>query len=179
MKGGDRERETRRVVTPVSNGERRFGLRPAGEAASRVAAPIVALGGGGVLVRLKAEWSAVAGAELAAQTWPEKLGRDGALKLRVTPGFALDLQHRASLIIDRINVFFGRAAVTRLVLVQGTLPLANSGQRDSQMHPPVSPPTGHTDGMLDSRLASVDDPELRAALAGLGELMLRASRQTD
>ena len=113
MKGGDREQETRRVVTPVSNGERRFGLRPAGEAASRVAAPIVALGGGGVLVRLKAEWSAVAGAELAAQTWPEKLGRDGALKLRVTPGFALDLQHRASLIIDRINVFFGRAAVTR------------------------------------------------------------------
>jgi len=32
--------------------------------------------------------------------------------------------------------------------------------------------------MLDSRLAGVDDPELRAALAGLGELVLRASRQT-
>ena len=78
-------------------------------------------------MRLKAEWSAVAGAELAAQTWPEKLGRDGALKIRVAPGFALDLQHRASLVIDRINFFFGRAAVTRLVLVQGTLPLAEFG----------------------------------------------------
>ena len=32
--------------------------------------------------------------------------------------------------------------------------------------------------MLDSRLAEIDDPELRAALAGLGELILRASRQT-
>ena len=178
MKDGDRERETRRVVAALSNGERRSGLRPAGEAASRVAAPIVARGGGGVLVRLKAEWSAVAGAELAAQTWPEKLGRDGALKLRVAPGFALDLQHRASLVIDRINFFFGRAAVTRLVLVQGTLPLAELGQGASPSRPPASPPTGDAAGMLDSRLAEVDDPELRAALAGLGELILRASRQT-
>ena len=124
----DRERETRRVVAALGKGERRSGLRPAGEAASRDRGPIVARGGGGVLARLKAEWSAVAGAELAAQAWPEKLGRDGALKLRVAPGFALDLQHRAPLVIERINVFFGRAAVTRLVLVQGTLPLAESGQ---------------------------------------------------
>src|SRR3954463_16417363 len=47
MKDGDRERETRRVVAALSNGERRSGLRPAGEAALRVAAPIVARGGGG------------------------------------------------------------------------------------------------------------------------------------
>src|SRR5215204_4760066 len=107
MKGGDREREIRKVVNAIGDGERRSGLRPAGEAASRVAAPIVARGGGGVLARLKAEWSAVAGAELAAQTWPERLGPDRALKLRVAPGFALDLQHRASLVIDRINLFFG------------------------------------------------------------------------
>jgi hypothetical protein len=174
MKGGDRERETRKVVAATGEGERRSGLRPAGEAALRVAAPIVARGGGGVLVRLKAEWSAVAGAELAAQTWPEKLGRDRALKLRVAPGFALDLQHRASLVIERINFFFGRAAVARLVLIQRTLPLADSGHSGPQSHPPA----GETAGRLDSRLAGVDDPELRAALAGLGELVLRASRRT-
>jgi hypothetical protein len=178
MKGGDRERQTRKVDAVFSGSEHWTGLRPAGEAASRVAAPIVARGGGGVLVRLKAEWSAVAGAELAAQTWPEKLGRDGALKLRVAPGFALDLQHRASLIIDRINVFFGRAAVTRLALVQGTLPLAELGQAASQSHPPSSPRTADTAGMLDSQLAGVEDAELRAALARLGEVILRASRQS-
>jgi len=153
-------------------------LRPIGDAASRIAAPIVARGGGGVLARLKAEWSAVAGAELAAQTWPEKLGRDGALKLLVAPGFALDLQHRASLVIDRINVFFGRAAVTRLVLVQGTLPLAGPIAAGAGSRAPAAPPNGDDVSVLDSRLAGVDDPELRAALAGLGDLVLRASRQT-
>ena len=153
-------------------------MRPIGDAASRIAAPIVARGGGGVLARLKAEWSAVAGAELAAQTWPEKLGRDGALKLLVAPGFALDLQHRASLVVDRINIFFGRAAVTRLVLVQGSLPLASPGAAGAGSRAPAAPPTGDDASMLDSRLAGVDDPELRAALAGLGSLVLRASRQT-
>ena len=178
MNGRDRDRATGKIGSGAGQGERRFGLRPIGDAASRIAAPIVARGGGGVLARLKAEWSAVAGAELAAQTWPEKLGRDGALKLLVAPGFALDLQHRASLVIDRINIFFGRAAVTRLVLVQGTLPLAGPVAAGAGSRAQAAPPTGDDVSILDSRLAGVDDPELRAALAGLGGLVLRASRQT-
>ncbi len=129
------------------------------------------------MARLKAEWGAIAGAELAARTWPVKLGRDGALKLLVVPGFALDLQHRAPLVIDRINLFFGRAAVARLVLVQGTLPLAGSATADTGSRVPAVPPTGDDRSMLNSRLAGVDDPELRAALAGLGELVRRVSRQ--
>jgi hypothetical protein len=177
MNGRDTDRGTRRVAISAGEGERRFGLRPIGDAASRIAAPIVARGGG-VLARLKAEWSVVAGSELAAQTWPEKLGRDGALKLRVASGFALDLQHRAPLVIDRINLFFGRAAVTRLVLVQGSLPLAGSAPAGSGSHAPTAPSIGDDAGMLDSRLAGVDDPELRAALAGLGDLVARASRRT-
>jgi len=132
----------------------------------------VARHGGGVLARLKAEWSAVAGAELAMLTWPERLGRDGALKLRVVPGFALELQHRAPLVVDRINGFFGRAAVARLVLVQGPLPLAGPALR--AVPPPL---TGDEERDLDSRLAGVADPELRAALAGLGRLVSRGSRQ--
>jgi hypothetical protein len=178
MNHRDGDRETGREAAGVAQGERRSGLRPIGEAASRIAAPVVSRGGGGVLARLKAEWSAVAGAELAAQTWPEKLGRDGALKLRVAPGFALDLQHRASLVIDRINVFFGRAAVTRLVLVQGLLPLAGLKPADSGSRRPAALPTGDDAGTLDSRLAGINDPELRAALARLGDLVMRASRRT-
>ena len=177
MKGRDRDRESGRVAAGAGEGERRSGLRPVGEAASRIVAPIVARGGGGVLARLKLEWSAVAGAELAAHTWPEKLGRDGALKLRVAPGFALDLQHRASRVVDRINIFFGRDAVTRLVLVQGTLPLTSAAKAGSGSPAPAPPPTGEESGIVDSRLAEIDDPELRAALAGLGDLVRRASRQ--
>src|SRR5260370_8956120 len=93
-------------------------------AASEVPSTIVARRGGGALFRLKAEWAAVVGAELAALTWPEALGRDGALKLHVASHLALDLQHCAPLVIQRINLFFGLAAVTRLVLLQWPPPLA-------------------------------------------------------
>lgn len=173
MNGRDRDPETEKVVIVAGEGERRAGLRPAGETASRIVAPIVARRGGGVLARLKAQWHAVAGADLALQTWPEKLGRDGALRLRVVPGFALDLQHRAALVIDRINIFFGREAVTRLVLVQGPLPLAKS-----RSPAPEAPAIADETGMLDSHLSGIDDPELRDALARLGELVRRAPRQT-
>src|SRR5207302_3444914 len=124
MKRPRADQTTERLAAASQQGERRPGLRAAGLAASRVVAPVVAGRGGGILARLKAEWAAVVGSELAALTWPEAHSRDGALKLRVDSRFALDLQHRAPLVIDRITMFFGRASLTRLVFVQGGLPLA-------------------------------------------------------
>jgi hypothetical protein len=172
MRSGHTDDQTGRLAGAAGESERRPGLRAAGIAATRVAAPIVARRGGGVLGRLKADWAAVVGAELAAMTWPQALGRDGALKLRVASSVALDLQHRAPLVIERINRFFGREAVARLVLVQGPLPLPA---------PPLparpAPLTPAEAKSLDSRLANIADPELRAALAGLGRLVLAAARR--
>jgi hypothetical protein len=139
------------------------GFHAVGAAVSKLTAPIVARHGGGILVRLKAEWAAIVGADWAEVSWPAMLGRDGVLKLRTAPGAALDLQHRAPLIIERINLFFGRAAITRLALVQGPLPLASRFART--MIPPLS--QGEAEA-LDRRLSGIADPELRAALARLG-----------
>jgi len=147
-------------------------MRAAGVAASRIAAPIVARSGGGVMSRLKAEWGAVAGADFAAISWPEALGRDGALKLRVEPGQALELQHRAPLLMERINGFFGRGVVARLVLLQarrvGTSPAAMPAHLE---------PLGAAEAkVLDTRLGDIADPELRAALSRLGRLVLGKDR---
>ncbi|HEX3863918.1 MAG TPA: DciA family protein [Stellaceae bacterium] len=161
-----------RLAGRPGEGERRPGLRAAGAAAARVAGPIVARGGGGVLGRLKAEWPAVIGGEWAASTWPDALGRDGALKLRVLPHAALEIQHRAPLVIERINLFFGRIAVSRLVLMQGPLPLAPARR--------VVPParlTAADETVLDAQVADIADPELRAALSGLGQLVLAQPRR--
>jgi len=141
-------------------------LRAAGLAAAPVVAPVVA-GRGGVLARLKAEWSAVVGDELAAVAWPEALGRDGALKLRVDPAAALELQHRVPLVIERINGFFGRPAIARLVIVQGSLPLRRRLRRRA---PPALAPVD--EGALDAQLNGIADPELRGALARLGRLVM-------
>jgi hypothetical protein len=150
--------------------ERRPGFRAAGANLSRIVGPIVARHGGGILVRLKSQWAAIVGPELAAVTWPESLGRDGALKLRVAPSRALQLQHRAPLVIERINLFFGRAAVTRLALVQGPLPLpAPAPQAPGRTLAPGE------SAALDRQLAGVANPELRAALDRLGRRVIGAA----
>jgi hypothetical protein len=169
---GERKDGKARVTGAPAESERRPGMRAVGIAAARLAAPIVARRGGGVLGRLKAEWTAVVGAELAALTWPAALGRDGALKLRVASYLALELQHRAPLVIERINLFFGRGVVARLVLVQGPLPLAASTA--AAMPAPLAEEEAKT---LELRLGDIADPELREALAGLGRLVLAGARR--
>jgi hypothetical protein len=147
-------------------------MRPVAAAAARLAAASLARRGGGTLARLKAAWPAVVGSELAAATWPERLGRDGALRLRVAAGVALELQHRAPLVVERINLFFGRAAVSRLVLVQGPLPLPPPARAAA-----ANPLPEKEEAALDARLAAIADPDLHAALAGLGRLVLAGARR--
>jgi hypothetical protein len=133
-----------------------------------VIGPIVARHGGGLLARLKSEWAAIVGPELAASTWPEALGRGGTLKLHVASAKALEIQHRAPLLVERINLFFGREAVTRLALVQGPLPLpATAATRE-----PLRPLAAAEAARLDDQLAAIDDIELRQALDGLGRAVI-------
>jgi hypothetical protein len=96
-------------------------------------------------------------------SWPTALGRDGVLKVRAAPHAALELQHRAPLIIERINLFFGRAVVSRLALVQGPLPLASGAGR-----PVIHPLSEGEAQALDECVSGIADPDLRAALAQLG-----------
>jgi hypothetical protein len=143
-------------------GEYHQGFHAVGRAVSKLVAPIVVKRGGGVLVRLKAEWAAIVGADWARLTWPLAFGRDGVLKLRTVPTAALELQHQAPLFIDRINLHLGRAAVGRLVLAQGSLPPEPE---------PSSPQPGSLGDSLpragDPPLSGIADPGLRAALGRL------------
>ena len=150
--------------------ERRPGLRTVGTAVSRLAAPVVARHGGGTLARLKTEWPAIVGADFASATWPQSLSRDGVLKLRVAAAMAIELQHRAPLLIERIGLYLGRPAVSRLAFVQGPLPFAAG-------LPPIRPdPVREADAEdIDRQLAAIADPELRAALARLGRSVTSGS----
>jgi hypothetical protein len=157
------------VTGPEPGSEWRHGFRAVGVAVSQLAAPIVAKRGSGVLVRLKAEWATIAGPEWGNMTWPTALSRDGVLKLRAVPGAALELQHRAPLLIERINIFFGRSIITRLAIVQGLLPLAPPPNR--LLPRPLTPDEMRA---LDEQLREIADPELRNALARLGQAVIDA-----
>ncbi|MGH7052196.1 MAG: DciA family protein [Stellaceae bacterium] len=150
-------------------GARRPGLRAVGVAVTQVAAPILKRRSG-ILARLKADWPVIVGPRWAAVSWPLALGRDGALKLRVMPTAALDMQHRAPLVIERITRYFSRPVAERLLLVQGPLPLAPRPAAPASP-PPLSAGAKQT---LDRRLADIPDADLRAALARLGHAVLAA-----
>ncbi len=157
------------LAHPEPGRERARGLRAVGVAVSKLGAPILGKRGGGVLIRLKADWPAIVGAEWAAATWPVALGPDGGLKLRTLPMAALEVQHRAPLLLERINAFLGRPAVTRLSLVQGPLPLP----------PPARPPrlpalAAAAEERIEAQLGEIADPELRRALARLGQAVIAA-----
>src|SRR5262245_38970701 len=86
-----------------------------------------AKGHGGSLARLKAEWSAIAGPDLARISEPEALlsarGRSGkALRLRVPGAAALEVQHLRSQLIERVNGYFGHKMIDDIRLVQGPIP---------------------------------------------------------
>jgi hypothetical protein len=147
--------------------ERRPGFRAIGIAGAKLAAAIITKRGDGILVRLKADWAAIVGPSWATVTWPIALGRDGSLKLRTASSTALDLQHRAPLLIERINLFFGRPAVIRLALVQGPLPLGSP-----MMAPILRPLTSREAKVLDEQLSAIVEPELRDALARLGRAVI-------
>jgi len=162
------------VPGSAATDERRPGLRAAGLAASRVAAPVAARRGGGVLARMKVDWAAIAGAEFAAASWPLALARGGVLRLLAAPAQALELQHRAPVLLERINLFFGRPVVTRIALVQGPLPVPAAPS-----HPHIAPIPAPDAAALERQLAAVEDAELRAALKGLGHAVIGAAGHRD
>ncbi len=154
--------------------QRGRGLHAVGVAVAKLAAPIVKKRGGGVLVRLKSEWATIVGAEWAASTWPAALARGGVLKLHCAPAVALEVQHRAPLLIELLNRFFGREAVTRLSIVQALPPAAASARFPLAAPVSAAPVSAAEAAFVDRHVAGIGDPELRAALSRLGRAVITA-----
>ena len=105
--------------------------------------------------RLLLRWESVVGAEIAAWTRPLRLYR-GVLHLRVASAWAPYIQHRAPTIRERVNVFLGRKAVTRLALKQG------------RIDPPPAAAPAMEAPPRPIAVSGISDPELSMTLARLG-----------
>ena len=125
---------------------------------------------------LVTRWAEIAGSEIAAHCEPLKLQwprpvegqpQDPAtLVLRVEGPMALEIQHASDVILERVNRFFGWHAVGRLALRQGPL---------SRRQVPASarvPDKSEVEEVART-LSSIEDEELRAALARLGASIKR------
>jgi hypothetical protein len=125
---------------------------------------------------LVTRWAEIAGPEIAAYSEPLKIQwprpvegqaqEPATLVLRVDGPMALEIQHASDVILQRVNRFFGWSAVGRLALRQA--PLA----RRDKPKPPAAPNDAET-AKIAAGLGSVEDQELRAALARLGASIKR------
>jgi hypothetical protein len=144
------------------------GLRGLGSALAKLTRPVYKRRGF-ARADVLARWSAIVGEALAATSCPEKLsfpsgsGAGATLQVRVASGFALELQHLAPLVVERINTYYGYQAVARLKLVQGPLP-----RRTVTRQRAVRPLDPSDEATLARQIAGQPDAEVRAALQALG-----------
>jgi hypothetical protein len=104
--------------------------------------------------QLLTDWPAIVGPALATTTRPRRLAA-GTLTLGCAGPIALELQHLAGPLMERINGHVGKPIVQRLRFVQEA-DLARAAPESSR---PVRPPVA---------VDNFPDGELRVALAALG-----------
>lgn len=117
--------------------------------------------------KLVTHWPDIAGEMLGRFTQPLKLAfprgtrAGGTLVILSEGAAALELQHFAPLLIERINQVFGYQAVEKLKIVQG--PVSRGSQTAK-----LAEPTAEEIARAAERLPPIEDARLRTALARLG-----------
>lgn len=146
---------------------RQRGLRPLGESLGRVVKPLVKdrpL----AETQLLLDWPSIVGEELAALARPLKVRFDrpaerlgGVLELACDGGAALELQHRAPQLIERINAWLGYPAIARLRLRQVERSVAAAGAtsrpKARRKPEPAAPLPTTGDAGLDEALTRLRD----------------------
>jgi hypothetical protein len=122
---------------------------------------------------LVTRWPEIVGAEIAAHCEPIKVQwlrptddedqEPGTLVLRAEGPAAIEIQHLANVICERVNRFLGWRAVARLVLRQA--PLRRSTPKTPRTRDPAAVARVAAD------LPDIDDDDLRQALARLGAVV--------
>jgi hypothetical protein len=125
---------------------------------------------------LVTRWAEIAGPEISVHCEPLKIQwprpvegqpqEPATLVLRVDGPMALEIQHASDVILERVNRFFGWSAVGRLALRQGPL---SRRERPAASRAPDAAEVAE----VAETLSSVEDDELRAALARLGASIKR------
>jgi len=125
---------------------------------------------------LVTRWAQIAGPEIAAHAEPLKMQwprpvegqpqEPATLVLRVEGPMALEIQHSADVILERVNRFFGWSAVGKLAFRQAPLSRVRRPARPG-------PPDPKSVAKVEESLGDIEDEQLKSALARLGAAIKR------
>lgn len=115
-------------------------------------------------------WEEIVGPELAGRTEPQRLvwarredpDSVGILHIRVEGPYAIELQHLAPVVIERVNRYFGWRCVGRIKLAQGPV----TPRRKPA--PPVPEPAPELVAAIEKEIGPFEDKGLARSLARLG-----------
>ncbi len=150
--------------------------KPRGGPARAIADLVPEIGGsafrrfGFVQSSIVTRWDEIVGKKYSGISDPESIrfpaGKksEGTMELRVEPAYAPMIQHVLPDIIERVNRFFGYAAVAKIKLRQGTVATQNSAPIGKA--PPLLKAAPIP---LGDSLRQVGDPELQAVLESLAK----------
>ena len=114
-------------------------------------------------------WPEIVGAKLAGASIPESIRfpvgkkQDGVLTLTVRGAHAPMMQHIAPEIIERVNRFFGYAAIVKVAIRQGEV----AAPVPRKAPPSLRPVPVDLGASMTTSLRGIADPELRAVLESL------------
>ena len=126
-------------------------------------------------------WAEIVGADYAMVTTPTKITfphqpqaaqrTDGTLCVRLPRGLAMEFNFKAETIRQRINSYFGYAAIKKVALDPSAAPA----------RPPATPQTipAEVTEKIGVMVADVADDDLKTALASFGQALSGSSRKNN
>ena len=117
--------------------------------------------------RIISDWANIVGSQIAGYTLPEKLDRNGTLRLRVDGPIATEIQHLEPQILDKVAVYFGYRAARRLSIIQGPI--------EKHLATPLSIKASDSESDLSENLLYATNPDretnVKTALSKLSEVI--------
>ncbi len=132
----------------------------------------LARGGDGAtaLGAITAAWESAVGEGVARNAWPLRVGRDGTLHVATSSStWALELDHLASEILEKLTAAVGEGAPAGLRFAVGPVPEPPSAGGGCDAPPVAADVPPEVAREAAAAASEIDDPELR-------ELALRAAR---
>ena len=124
-------------------------------------------------------WASIVGPQLARVSAPVRVRfpgasrRGGTLSIVVDGPAAIEIQHGAPQILERLNTFLGYPAIAALKIQQGVLP------PPPPLPATLPPPDPARTAAIESAVAPVANVELRESLRRLGTAIGSAARKAE